>query len=471
MNLRASDILKVRHLKAIDFDVRSRLSVTGVSIDSRTVRRGDLFVALKGERVDGHDFITKAVSAGAAAILLERRWAQANEALLLSLPVPRIIVENSVKGLGELARIYRGIFTIPVLAVAGSNGKTTTKDMIAGVLSAKYNVLATEGNLNNHIGVPLTLFRLRNRHEAAVVEIGTNHPGEIAYLCEILLPTHGLITNIGREHLEFFRTLAGVAKAEGELFDWLQTYRARTGKIFLNGDDPFLARRRRKLRNPFVYGFKVARPTVRGSSLKLSSMACASFSVSGQRRSPFTITLTTPGLHAAYNALAAAAVGIAMRVPATGIQRSLQQFRPSGKRSEVLHVNNVTILNDTYNSNPDSARAALSTLASMQTAGKRIAVLADMLELGDAAEKLHQEIGRATTRLGIQYLLTFGPLSKATYDASSAPHKIHYEHKNVLAEYLSELVAEGDVVLVKGSRGMKMEDVVTFLKERLTRAA
>ncbi|MBI4418439.1 MAG: UDP-N-acetylmuramoyl-tripeptide--D-alanyl-D-alanine ligase [Ignavibacteriales bacterium] len=471
MNLTASDILKIKHIRAIDFNLKDRLVVSGVTIDSRTVQPGALFVALKGERVDGHNFVTKAVSAGARVVMIERRWALANEALLLSLPVPRLVVDDSVRGLGELARIHRSKFELPVLAIAGSNGKTTTKDMIAAVLGAKYSVLATEGNLNNHLGVPLTLFRLESTHEVAVVEIGTNHPGEITYLCEILLPTHGLITNVGHEHLEFFKTLAGVAKAEGELFDWLQTYRSKTGRIFLNGDDPYLSRWRRKLRKLMVYGFEASRPTVRGTSLALSSSACAIFSVRGRQRSSFSVTLATPGLHTALNALAAAAVGLSFRVPATGIQRALEQFHPSGKRMEVLHLDGVTVLNDTYNANPDSVRAALRTLVALKTRGKRIAVLADMLELGKTAEQLHRDIGREANRAGIQYLLTYGPLSAATHDASSALFKVHYDQKNVLAEYLSELVTGGDIVLVKGSRGMKMEDVVTFLKERLSKAA
>lgn len=472
MNLTSSDILKVHHLRALDLDpTAKRFSVTGVTIDSRTVRTGDLFVALKGERTDGHDFLTNAVAAGARAVVVDRRWASVNEALLLSLPVPRLVVDDAVRALGELARIHRSKFEIPVLAVAGSNGKTTTKDMIAAVLSAKFSVLATDGNLNNHLGVPLTLFRLRRGHDAAVVEIGTNHPGEIAYLCDVLMPTHGLITNIGHEHLEFFRSLKGVAAAEGELFDWLRTYRARSGRIFLNGDDPFLARRRRGLRSPVVYGFKASRPAVRGASPRLSDSGCATFMVSAGRRRGFPVTLGVPGIHAAHNALAAAAVGLTFRVPAARIQRSLGQFRPPGKRMEILRWRGVTVLNDTYNANPDSVRAALQTLAAMKTAGKRIAVLADMFELGEASEELHARIGREADKLGIHYLLTHGPLSRATFAASTARFKVHYDQKNMLAEYLTELVSEGDVVLIKGSRGMKMEDVVTFLRERLVKAA
>lgn len=469
MNITGTDIAKVRHQQLVNFD--RPFTVTGVVIDSRSVKTGDLFVALKGERVDGHDFLTKAVQAGAAAIMVEKRWAFLNEGLLLSLPVPQLIVENTVRGLGELARFYRSSFNIPVIAVGGSNGKTTTKDMIADVLSEKYSVLATEGNFNNHLGVPLTVFRMDSTHDIAVMEVGTNHPGEITNLCEILLPTHGLITNIGHEHLEFFKNVGGVAKAEIELFDWLKTYRSRDGKVFLNKDDRHLAKQTRGLRSAVTYGFSAKDVTVRGSAPKLSGTACAEFQISSGDRSGLTIDLAVPGIHFAHNALAAVAVGLTFRVPGKKIQDALHAFRPAGKRMEVVTIRGITIINDTYNSNPDSVRAALETLSAMNTAGKRIAVLADMLELGPGADALHRQVADHARGAGIDYLLTYGPLSKATHESSRANFKAHYDQKNMLSEYLAELVSANDVVLIKGSRGMKMEDVVTFLKERFSKAA
>lgn len=470
MKLSEQDLLKIAHVQAVDFGGRKSLSLTGVTIDSRSVRPGDLFVALKGERVDGHDFITKAIEAGAAAVVLGRAWTSRNEALMLSLPVPRLVVEDTVKALGELARVYRRKFDIPVIAIGGSNGKTTTKDMIKAVLETRSVVLATEGNLNNHLGVPLTLFRLEKKHKAAVVEIGTNHPGEISYLCDILLPTHGLVTNIGAEHLEFFRTLGGVAKAEGELFDWLKTYRSKTSKVFINADDRFLAKRIRSIRNAVTFGFRATRATVRGKNLVLSDDARPRFQVKFKSRS-FPIELSVPGVHSSTNALAAAAVGLAFQVPPTNIQRALHAFKPAGKRMEVIEMGGITVLNDTYNSNPDSVRVALQTVGAMKTTGKRIAVLADMLELGPESASMHRQVAREAAKNGVEYLLTYGSLSKETHTASNARFKAHYEQKNMLSEYLAELLSPGDVVLVKGSRGMKMEDVVTFLRERLSKAA
>lgn len=470
MKLSEQDLLKVTHLQAVDFGGRKSLSITGVAIDSRLVRPGDLFVALKGERVDGHDFITKAIETGAAAVVLARAWANRNEALMLSLPVPRLVVEDTVKALGELARVYRRKFDIPVIAVGGSNGKTTTKDMIKAVLGTRSAVLATEGNLNNHLGVPLTLFRLEKKHTVAVVEIGTNHPGEISYLCDILLPTHGLVTNIGAEHLEFFQTLSGVAKAEGELFDWLKTYRSKSSKIFINADDRFLAKRIRSTRNAVTFGFRATKAHVRGTNLVLTDRAQPRFQVKSGARS-FPVELSTPGVHSSINALAAAAVGLAFRVPPSNIRRALHSFKPAGKRMEVTDMGGVTVLNDTYNSNPDSVRAALQTVGAMKSSGKRIAVLADMLELGPESAAMHRQVAREAAKNGVEYLLTYGSLSKETHTASNARFKAHYEQKNMLSEYLAELLSPGDIVLIKGSRGMKMEDVVTFLRERLSKAA
>lgn len=470
MKLSEQDLFKVTHVQAVDFGGRKSLSVTGVAIDSRSVRPGDLFVALKGERVDGHDFITKAIEAGAAAVILGRTWTSRNEALMLSLPVPRLVVEDTVKALGELARMYRRRFDVPVIAIAGSNGKTTTKDMIRAVLGTRFAVLATEGNLNNHLGVPLTLLRLEKKHKVAVVEIGTNHPGEISYLCDILLPTHGLVTNIGAEHLEFFRTLSGVAKAEGELLDWLKTYRSKSSKVFINADDRFLAKRIRSTRNAVTFGFRATKANVRGMNLVLSDRAQPRFQVKFGARS-FPVELSAPGVHSSINALAAAAVGLAFRVSPANIRRALHAFKPAGKRMEVIEMSGVTVLNDTYNSNPDSVRAALQTVGAMKTSGKRIAVLADMLELGPESDALHRQVAREAAKNGVEYLLTYGSLSKETHETSNARFKAHYDQKNMLSEYLAELLSPGDVVLVKGSRGMKMEDVVTFLRERFSKAA
>jgi UDP-N-acetylmuramoyl-tripeptide--D-alanyl-D-alanine ligase len=466
MTLTRKDIVALSHVQALGFERAKGTICRGISTDSRALQRDDLFIALRGEKFDGHNFITKAVESGAGAIVADTRWAAANQILLSSLNLPTLIVEDTIRTLGQLAHMHRKKFRIPILVVGGSNGKTTTKEMITAVLGTKYRVLSTEGNLNNHIGVPQTLLRLDRRHQIAVIEIGTNHFGEIAYLSTIAEPTHALITNVGREHLEFFGTVEGVAKAEGEVLDWLRKNRRGKAIAFINRDDQHLSRQSVGLHKILTYGFGNGPVTVRGKLRGLDDVACARLEVKPRAKKAFQIELAVPGQHNALNALAAATVGLAFSVPVKKIEAALSAFTSASKRMQVLHLNGITVLNDTYNSNPDSVAAALEVLGTLRTAGKKIAVLADMLELGTKAIQEHQKVGRAVTATGVTHLLTFGTLSKDTCDAASASFKQHYELKNVLAEQLAQLLAPGDVVLIKGSRGMKMEEVVAFLAER-----
>lgn len=471
MNITASDLLSIKHVEQIGLDKQKALKIAHVSTDSRTTKPGDVFFALRGENFNGHDFLTKAVELGAAAVVVEAEWSKLNPTLLSSLQAPRLVVESTVMALGELARLYRRKFKIPLLTVGGSSGKTTTKDMIAAVLKMKFNVLSTEGNLNNHIGVPLTLFRLEKKHQIAVIEMGTNHFAEIRYLTEIVQPTRALITNIGSEHLEFFGDLAGVARAETEVFDWMKEQKSKPSVVFIHRDDQLLERDSKGMKKRVTYGFSAKSVDVKGKILELTSDACAKLSIRPKGKSAFDVLLAVPGYHNALNALAAATVGLHFKVPGAKIQKALQRFCAPAKRMQVMRMNGVTILNDTYNSNPDSAIAALQTLGAIKVSGKKIAVLADMLELGKNAEEAHRRVSEAVARCGIEYLLTHGPLSKLTHDAASVKFKAHYDQKNMLAEYLAELVTNGDAVLVKGSRGMKMESIVTFLFERFKQAA
>jgi UDP-N-acetylmuramoyl-tripeptide--D-alanyl-D-alanine ligase len=460
MKLTVSDFLRlapreIRHRELL------RHPLTGVSTDSRTAGPGDLFVALKGPMFDGHRFVAGAVARGVGAVMVEAGSVQEGWP-----EIPLLVVEDTTKALGDLARAYRAKFEIPVLAVGGSSGKTTTKDMINAVLGTKYRVLSTERNFNNHIGVPKTLFRLERKHDIAVVEIGTNHPGELKVLCNILAPTHGLLTNIGAEHLEFFRSLDGVEEEEGVLFDVLM--RRRGGVGIVNIDDARVVQRAYGLPKHVTYGFSARRSDIRGRRLKLSGAACASFDFSGRRaKKPVSVRLGVPGRHQAMNALAAAAVGLLFGVPGRMIAEALERFQASDKRMSVLEEGGVRILNDTYNANPDSMIAALETLAATRASGKRIAVLGDMLELGGEELSEHRRVGRAASRLSIDMLLTYGTRAHSIHESARIPGALHYDQKNILAEYLVELVVPGDVVLLKGSRGMAMEDVASFLVERL----
>jgi UDP-N-acetylmuramoyl-tripeptide--D-alanyl-D-alanine ligase len=262
--------------------------------------------------------------------------------------------------------------------------------------------------LNNQIGVPQTLFRLERKHEVAIVEIGTNHPGEIDYLCSVLEPTHGLITNIGREHLEFFGSLEGVAKSEGELFVWIEKHH---GIILVNADDKYLVRLSKKNKKVIRFGFSARKVSVQGTIESYNANAQALLRVKPRSKRAFDTTLGVSGEHNAKNALAAAAVSLTMKVPPADIQKSLASFQPAGKRMQMQHIVQVTILNDTYNANPDSTLAALATLQAMKPTGKKIAVLGDMLELGNQAKELHRQIGKTAARCGVDILLTIGTLS------------------------------------------------------------
>ena len=466
MTLKANDILSLPHLQALGFERAEEFIFTGVSTDSRTIRHGDLFLPVRGDTFDGHNFITKAVEGGAAAIIADSKWVEPNQILFSSLNVPRLIVEDTIRTYGQLANAHRKKFKIPVLVIGGSNGKTTTKEMISSVLRTKFRILSTEGNLNNHFGVPQTILRLDKEHQMAVLEIGTNHFGEIDYLCSIVEPTHVLITNVGREHLEFFGSLDGVSRAEGEAFEWLRQRRRSTGIGFINNDDAHLKKRSKGIHKTITYGFARGPAHVKGKVRSLDENACAQLEIRQRAKNPFRVQLSVPGHHNAFNALAAATVGLTFRVPVKRIQQSLASFLSASKRMQVLKLDSVIVLNDTYNSNPDSVMAALGVLGSIGTPGKKIAVLADMLELGNNAVEEHKRIGEEVASSGAKYLLTYGPLSLHTHEAAVRAQKFHYEQKAALVEHLFGLISPGDVVLIKGSRGMKMEEVVALLTER-----
>lgn len=464
MTLTTKDLDKLTFVEFRNRDQLKSRRLTGVSTDSRKVGDGELFIALKGANFDGHTFVAGAFGRGAVAAIVDEsfRWDSVSDK-------PLLVVEDTTRALGELAHLHRMKSRIPFIAIGGSNGKTTTKDMVSSVLAASYNVLSTEGNLNNHVGVPQMLLRLQKKHDVAVIEIGTNHPGEVDYLCRLLAPTHGLITNIGREHLEFFKSVEGVAAEEGVLFEHLR--RREKSVTFVNADDQLVRSKAKGMRRQVSYGMHAKRVDVSGKIVGIDETARASFEY--RRKRPArrdTVRLRIPGEHNAMNALAAVAVGLTFNVPAKRIRKALESFCPTAKRMEVLNYEGVIIYNDTYNANPDSMISALKTLASANVTGKKIAVLGDMRELGEHGTEEHARVGREATQLGIDYVLTYGELARSIHEATKIEYALHYDQKNMLAEYLAELVAPGDVVLVKGSRGMKMEDIVTFLEERLRSA-
>lgn len=447
-----------------------RRSVRGVSTDTRSLKKGDAFIALTGEKFDGHSFIRIAAEQGAAVAIVANAWNDERERNPAPLPV--ISVADTLAAYGWLARAHRSQFQIPVIAVAGSNGKTSTKEMIADVLATRYNVLRTEGNLNNLVGVPAMLLRMNQHHTAAVIEIGTNMPGEIEALCRILKPTHGLITNIGREHLELLGTIEGVANEEGELFRWLA---ANAGTAFVNLDDRNVARLAKGLPKVVSYSLR-KEANIRGTAGPLNKAGAPSLTIElGERK--WQITLQTPGLHTATNALSAAAVGLTLKIPPTKLKGALESFRPPEYRSGYARLaimktsNGATVLNDTYNANPDSTLAALQTLRALKPGcgGRRIAVLGDMRELGASSANEHKGIGEAVAKMGVAHALFLGTEMQHAHRAVVAKKgkttSQHFTGKTELIVALQALLTHSDVVLIKGSRGMNMEEVVKAITD------
>lgn len=455
-------------------DVRAaKQGVRRLCTDSREIGDGDLFVALKGERMDGHDFVPAALQQGAVGALVEdgyrlppsvrRRAVRGRARVPVLLGVP-----DTLRAFQQLAAHHRNRFQIPVVAVTGSNGKTTTKEMTADVLAQRWPVLRTEGNLNNRIGVPQTLLRLTPRHKAAVVEMGVDQTGQTARLCEITRPTIGLITNIGPDHLEFFGTMDVSAQAKGELLEFLPP----EGSAVLNADDAYFGYLAARARCEVVSFGLSSKAQVRADRLVMGSRDGAQFQLRlPGRGKPQPVALRVHGLHNVLNALAAAAVGHVMGLSPATIAEGLARFRPAVMRSQVLTVNGIRVINDCYNANPASMNAAIDLLRELSAGARSIAVLGDMLELGPASVSLHREVGAYLAARGVSHLIACGTLGKSladgARDSGMAPDRIQHEPDAPRAgTTLKALARAGDVVLVKASRGMKMERVIEALKRR-----
>jgi UDP-N-acetylmuramoyl-tripeptide--D-alanyl-D-alanine ligase len=428
--------------------------LTGVSIDSRTLRPGEAFVAIRGHRLDGHAFCADALEKGAGALVV---------ADLAATPptraVPVILVDDSTLALQRLARFHRARFELPVVAITGSNGKTTTKELTAAVLSVRFRVLKSEGSLNNQWGVPLTLLRLAPEHEALVIEIGMSALGEIATLAALAQPTIGVLTNIGPVHLEFLGSLEAVQKAKGELVRAI----GPEGTVVLNADDPLVLALAKEARGRVVtFGFE-ASAHVRARGVARGESALAFTLVIGVSSAPVSLPLA--GRHNVSNALAAAAVGSLFGLAPREIAEGLGRARPAAHRLTWIDAGGTLILDDCYNANPNSVAAALETLVE-EPGVRTIAVLGDMLELGAAAEAAHLEVGRLAARLGVERLYGFGPLSRSTVSGARAAGLLTAHAVSdfeTLIEEIRREVRPGDRILIKGSRGVKMERIVERL--------
>ncbi len=419
-----------------------------VSIDSRRLDAGALFVAIPGERFDGNDFVTDACARDAAGAVVSRP---------ADVPLPQVRVRDTRAALSGMARGWRENFPIPVVAVTGSNGKTTVKELIAGILGVGHNVCVTRGNLNNELGVPLTLMELAHDHEVLVIELGANHAGEIAALSELVRPTVGVITNAGAAHLEGFGSVAGVARAKGELLDHLP----ESGVAILNADDPHFGqwRRRSRARRMLTFGFvESADCRVRGRVAAVSEGSA--FTLALPNGTSFELTLPLRGRHSVLNALAAAAAAFAVGASADQIRAGLSRARTvSGRLDRIRGPGGSVIIDDTYNANPTSARAALDYLRGC--GGQRMFVLGDMAELGDDAAELHWQVGEYA-RNCCDTLFAFGDLSHEAARAFGSGAQ-SFTEMSALKQALQPLLTEEATLLVKGSRIMGLDRLVRLL--------
>jgi UDP-N-acetylmuramoyl-tripeptide--D-alanyl-D-alanine ligase len=418
-----TEIIKAAKGTLVQGPEKSR--VRCVCIDSRVVKKGELFIAVKGDVFDGHDFIDSVITKGVRVLIVHKPVKVKDPKISV------IRVKDTVRALGDIARFHRLRFKIPVIALTGSAGKTTTKEMIAAVLSRKYKVLKNEGTQNNHIGVPLTLLKLKAAHDIVILECGTNQPGDIIWLADVARPNLALFTNIGESHLEKLKTVGGVFKEK-----WaLTSFMGAKDTVILNADDEFLSRQIHK-KNIFkiiTYGIK---------------------------------DKADPGFRV-YNDLAAISCGVFFKVPRPDIVRALKSFEIPQGRGQIVRLGKGWLINDTYNANPVSMRSALQTLQAIETKGQRIFVAADMLELGSQSRTLHQAIGRAIAGAGVDVLISVGRLAGLMGPAARRLNKkmqvFACTDVESAQKCLAKLFHNGDAVLIKGSRRMRMEQVAEFL--------
>ncbi len=429
-----------------------------VCTDSRQAKAGDLFFALRGGRFDGHDFLQEAAEKGAGAVVVERGRVPANW-----IGCAMIAVEDTRKALGRLAADYRKEFVLPVVAVGGSNGKTTTKELVASVLKERLATLWSEASFNNDVGVPLTLLRLDKSYQAAVLETGTNHPGELAPLVKMIRPNYGVITSVGREHLEFFDDVAGVAQEEG----WLAELLPQDGKLFVNGDNEWSSQAVVRTRAEVVrVGFAAANEW-RARDVRLDKRGVR-FQVDGPKADfagEYRIHLL--GRHQVVNALFAIAIGMELGLGRAEVARGLAECRPLKMRLELWEAGGVRLLDDAYNANVDSMLAALRTLQELACKGRRVAVLGDMAELGAHSEEAHEEIGRQAAELGIAQLFAVGKMAPVMGRAARAAglnRVFEFADVETAAAAVKSFVKPGDLVLLKASRVMRLERIGELLR-------
>ncbi len=443
--------------------------IRNISLDTRSLKRGDLFLAIRGDRFDGHDFVERALSQGAIGAVVVDSYNATRLSFKRSLKRGRpciLGVHDPLWAYQQLAAYHRSKFHFPVVAVTGSNGKTTTKEMVARVMAQRWKILKTEGNLNNRLGVPQTLFRLNHRHQGAVIELGVDNLGQTTSLGEMARPTMGIITNIGPDHLEFFGSMDASAQAKAELLDVLPA----EGAVILNADDSYYDYLAARARCRVVsFGFS-EKADVRATNIRSDGRNGTIFHLQlpGKIR-PTIVRIQVQGAHNVTNALAAGAVGALLGLPGATIAQGLSRFRPAAMRSQVLVSRGVKLIIDCYNANPASMKAAVELLAQAGENQRTIAVLGDMLELGPNAAQMHEEVGEFVARHGIDRLVACGSLGRnlargATQAGLDRACIAEVPDAQAAVVAVKAIVKPGDVVLIKASRGMRLELVAEALQ-------
>lgn len=479
-NMNLQNICKACGGRLFNSEGQFAREITGAVIDSRLAEAGGLFVATTGEKVDGHRFIGQVYEKGVLCVVTEKTPEQVEK----EHGIPKeswgayILTENSLKALKEIAEYYRKQLSIPIVGITGSVGKTSTKEFIAGVLSEKYKVLKTEGNFNNEIGLPLTLLKIREEHEAAVVEMGISEFGEMHRLSKMARPDVCVLTNIGQCHLENLKSREGILKAKSEIFD----YMSEDGYVCVNGDDDMLAsldvvKGRKVIRfgltrdgifDRQLHGDTEASPRndVYASEIESNGLwGCTAVMNMGGEAYPVTVKL--PGRHMVANAMAAAAVAGLLGLTVSSVRQGIEKIQPVGGRSNIIRLAGMTVIDDCYNANPVSMRSAIDLLDTAD--GRKAAILGDMFELGVNSDAMHKEIGQYAAHKGIDLILCVGKQARILYDGAMEGYEqgqdiCHFSDKEEMRKKLPDLLKEGDTVLVKASHGMGFQEIVEWLR-------
>lgn len=455
INLKIENIFNIP--TAVIYNPDMFKSVYHVSIDSRNIKKNTLFIAIKGERFDGHDFIDEVVKKGTAAVLISEK----NFKKIKDFNIPVITVKDTTIALGEVAKLWRSKLKAKIIGITGSAGKTTTKEILAALLSEKFKVNKTAANYNNHIGVPLTILSTNEKYNVLVAELGTNHFGEIKYTASVASPDLALITNIGDSHLEYLKNRKGVFAEKSAL---LKETINRGGKVFINNDDKILREFGKTLKNKITFALN-EKADYKASIKGYDKLARPQIEIKS-KKNDFTSTLPISGEKNVLNFTAAFAIASELGLTTSQIQKAVKKIKSYNKRLEIKNHKDFTLINDTYNANPDSMKSSLDILNRIESRKRKIAVLGDMFELGNESKSKHIDLASFINQTKVDEVYSIGKMMKLMNQKLNGKTKVHqhFNDRESLKKHLKRFDTKNSVVLVKGSRGMKMEEFVSIIE-------